>query len=336
VLVSHSFTVVTGKAAEEPLRVALGLTPGSIAVDVFFIVSGLLVTTSIIRSRSWLDFVVARTLRILPGLFAAVALTALLIGGYFYVGPGTFLRGSDVLAYIARDALPFAAPVESISDVFDGNPAGDAFNISLWTLPIEVSMYRWVLLAWLFAALPRLARWRGFRWLILAAFAYSAWRHLGAVGMPLEMSPARLPFMFFAGALVAVFPLRVRLAPALLPILLIAVLASALHNRAFFVTYSLALWYLVIGMAYLRAPALRHYNRVGDYSFGMYLYAWPIQQAVIASVPSLNVAQHIAVSAVLTAACAVASWHLIERRALAQKRRVVDTALQLAGAPAVR
>ena len=67
VLVSHSYPLSLGPKAAEPLSQSLGVTLGSVAVDVFFVVSGFLVTASLVRRQSSLDFIVGRFLRIFPG-----------------------------------------------------------------------------------------------------------------------------------------------------------------------------------------------------------------------------------------------------------------------------
>ena len=54
VLVSHAFALAIGKSAAEPFQALLGMTMGSIAVDVFFLTSGFLVTASLLSRESWI------------------------------------------------------------------------------------------------------------------------------------------------------------------------------------------------------------------------------------------------------------------------------------------
>jgi len=61
----------------------------------------------------------------------------------------------------------------------------------------------------------------------------------------------------------------------------------------------------------------------GDYSYGIYLYGFPIAQALVAVSPETFVGNKwtlLAVSSVLTCAFAAFSWHAVEKRALAWKR----------------
>ena len=83
VLITHSFALAAGTSAAEPFQKSLGMTTGSIAVDAFFITSGFLVTASLSKRRSVLDFVVARALRIFPALLVMLLLTVFGIGVFF-------------------------------------------------------------------------------------------------------------------------------------------------------------------------------------------------------------------------------------------------------------
>ena len=140
---------------------------------------------------------------------------------------------------------------------------------------------------------------------------------------------SELYFMFFSGA--AAYLLRHRIVlswPAFWAIAL-ALAISALHRQSFFVVYHLAIAYLVLFIAFVPRGVLRHYNRVGDYSYGVYIYAFPVQQAAVAWWPQLTVLEMMGASALATLALAAASWHLVEHRALATKSRLVAQARML-------
>jgi len=83
VLVSHSFVLATGNPNAVPLRASIGMTLGTFAVDAFFIVSGFLVTASLVNRQNIIDFVWARVLRIYPALLVMVLLTVFALGPYF-------------------------------------------------------------------------------------------------------------------------------------------------------------------------------------------------------------------------------------------------------------
>ena len=80
VLVSHAYPITLGGKAVEPLRTALGHTLGTLAVFVFFFISGFLIARSFDQKRSLTGFTVARVLRLFPGLLASLLLVMLLLG----------------------------------------------------------------------------------------------------------------------------------------------------------------------------------------------------------------------------------------------------------------
>ena len=87
------------------------------------------------------------------------------------------------------------------------------------------------------------------------------------------------------------------------------------------VAYPLLLSYVVLWLALVPAGVLRRYNRLGDYSYGFYLWQFPIQQWVVLTHPGITQVSLLLGSLPAALALAVASWHLVERPALALKER---------------
>lgn len=85
-----------------------------------------------------------------------------------------------------------------------------------------------------------------------------------------------------------------------------------------------ALW-LVLPLAtllaaHLRPPAFKSRLLFGDWSYGIYLYAYPVQQTLVhAGVRDL--ALSLALSSLITLGLAMLSWQLVEARALRLKPR---------------
>jgi peptidoglycan/LPS O-acetylase OafA/YrhL len=77
-------------------------------------------------------------------------------------------------------------------------------------------------------------------------------------------------------------------------------------------------------VAFRPGGRIRLYNRVGDYSYGIYIYAFPMQQLAVHSWPGITPLQDIGIAFPATLLFALLSWHLLERRALAQRNRVAE------------
>jgi peptidoglycan/LPS O-acetylase OafA/YrhL len=321
VLFSHCFALLTGDGKSEPLRTAFGCTPGSIAVDVFFLVSGLLVTISLVRRASAVDFAKARFFRIWPGLTVAVVLTVFVLGPVFTRLPlGDYLRATDTWRYLYRNVILLRGIDYNLPGVFESNPWAKAVNGSLWTLPVEVSCYLVLLASWLVLARVNIGI-KFERLVAIAWVALLAWHAYGLATGTLEDSPGRLYFMFCTGSALYLLRDRIRLSWRVLAACVIATGLSAGHGWLFGVVYSLALPYAMLCLAYLPTGPILQFNRLGDYSYGTYIYAYPVQQSFVRLFPELTSMQLFAGSLAVTLAIAVISWHVIEKPALGLVKR---------------
>ncbi len=107
-------------------------------------------------------------------------------------------------------------------------------------------------------------------------------------------------------------------------IAVISLLITATVNRdAFFVVYFLTIAYILFYLAYIPSGRIRSYNKLGDYSYGVYIYAFPVQQSVAALVPNISVLMMIIISATVTLLLAISSWHILEKRALKLKSQYI-------------
>ena len=142
VLLSHSFALSTGTWQAEPLVNIIGMSLGSIAVDIFFVVSGFLVTGSMLSRKSVYAFLWARALRIYPALLIAILFCVLLIGTVFTTHPlNSYFLDSETQKYLLKNVIMVFGSTGHLPGVFENLPFKNAVNGSLWTLPWELRMY---------------------------------------------------------------------------------------------------------------------------------------------------------------------------------------------------
>lgn len=324
VLVTHCFVLATGDSMMEPMRRDIGMTMGSMAVDVFFVTSGFLVTASLLTRRGTVEFLAARVLRIYPALLVMLTLTVAGMGAAFTAWPLEAYFSSPVThTYLTKCVTLLGGVSYFLPGVFEGTPYPQAVNGSLWSMPYEIKMYLILAVLWLAMKPLKARRMAVFQAGIVASAAVAgAILFFNAHVRHVDSMFTRLFFMFFSGA--ALFVLRQRIvlsrraAFAMAACLPMAYVGGA---EVFSAVYMCSLAYLVLACAYLPAGRLRNYNRLGDYSYGVYIYAFPVQQAICALFPGISIAGLLALSSVAVLACAVASWHLVEKRALGLKGR---------------
>lgn len=319
VLISHSFALATGSGNAEPLYTTYGLTWGDIAVDVFFVTSGFLVTASLLSRRSAVSFAWARVLRIFPALLVMLILTVFVMGlALTTYTPHEYLTAYLTWKYLLQNAVLLRGIEFHLPGVFASDPLKSVVNGSLWSLQPEIEMYMLLLGLWVLAVLAR--RQVLLKWVVVAIAAISCVLYLahGIFSDPGREFP-RLAFMFFAGGSFYVLRDRISLQGWLFASLLALTLLSAVSRVAFFFALSVSLPYLLMYSAYALGGPIRAFNRCGDYSYGIYIYAFPVQQAIADLVPGISTATLMILSAVTTLALAMLSWHLIEKRALALK-----------------
>lgn len=323
VLFSHAFPLSTGDRLSEPLRKAFGLTPGSVAVDLFFLISGLLVTISLLRRQSAIDFIKARFFRIWPGLTVAILLTVFVLGPVFTtVSWHDYFFSRVTLKYVIKNLLLVTGVVYTLPGMFAHLPWKSGINGSLWTLPAEIRCYLCLLASWV--GMIRLGRpdWLrlgiGALWLALLA------SHLYAMLVEhkvLEDSPTRLYFMFCTGAAFYVFRSSVRLSWTALAVAVAALILASPLPIPFELAYTFAVPYIAICLAYLPTGPILGFNRLGDYSYGTYIYAFPVQQTLMAVFLTLTPTALFLASLPVTLILAVLSWHFIEEPASKLARR---------------
>jgi peptidoglycan/LPS O-acetylase OafA/YrhL len=289
-------------------------------VDGFFAISGFLITSSWLNNPQLRQYAVARGLRIFPGLWVCLAVTAFVIAPLSVAVQGGsvthLLMSGKPINYVLNNAV-----LNVLYAGIDGTPRGVPFpgvwNGSTWTLAWELFCYigvaglglagllrrRWLLptlLALMLVGSVMVTHWQGFAEL---------WS-LPAIG-------ARFGVMFLAGALFQQYQHAIPARWSLVALsAAIVVAANWLPNYRVLAAIPLAYAILVSG-ALIRDKRFRLRT---DLSYGIYIYAFPVQQLlIVCGLGALHPLIFFPISALATLPLAAMSWSLVEKQAIALK-----------------
>lgn len=327
VLFSHSFALATGNAANEPLRTIIGITPGHIAVDIFFITSGLLVARSLFYRKNLIEFAVARVLRIYPGLIVSVCICIVIGAVVTHLTISEYLSSDITLNFLAKNSFMLLGDVQNLPGVFDSAPFDNSVNGSLWTLPWELRMYAFLgIFGFLTLILNLLYKANWLAILVICFFIFCAVNyfqfHYFTEIRGEKYKIFRFGTIFFYGALIYILKNKIIFKKILFWSCLAVLAIASFNHDIFFILYTLLLPYIVLYIAYIPKGHIRKYNNFGDYSYGIYIYAWPIQQLIAISVEDVSTVQMITLSTLFTFTCAYLSWHFVESKALKLKHYI--------------
>jgi peptidoglycan/LPS O-acetylase OafA/YrhL len=310
VLFSHQH-VLTGR----PEPVVLGVhSYGGIGVLIFFSISGYLIAESWKRNPRVIDFVRNRFLRIWPAFAVMVLLMALVLGpvastdsvANYFAEPQTF-KYLRMLYFRMHYGLP---------GVFVHQPVHDV-NGSIWTIPIELKWYGILLLL----GLTRLSRYRLF-FLPAAAVFMTYMLVIYNPSLDRREWTAEFGVYFLIGMIISDF--SGWFARYKWYVTLVGFVLSFIAVRIGYPFLALACVVPALSLAVGTQSWLPFsaFGRFGDFSYGFYLYAFPVQQTYVWLVANQQpFLVGLVITGVATMICAVLSWKLIEAPALRLKRR---------------
>ncbi|HEY3623533.1 MAG TPA: acyltransferase [Roseiarcus sp.] len=321
VLFAHSVAVLGLPPEREFFFKRLGFSLGEMGLDMLFVTSGFLVTASLVVRKDLIAYLWARILRVYPGMWVMLVLTVFVLAPALTVLPrGEYYTSPATWEYFRKCATLIGGIRYSLPGVFETVPLKGEFNGSLWTMPVEVRMYLYLAAIWVALAVVPALRLKAMRVVlpISAAALIAIVLSARLTGGTYNGANIRI-FMFLYGSSLFVWRERIPVGPRLLVGLLAALALASFDQAIFFVVYVACLAPLVLHLVYVPGGRIRAFNDWGDYSYGVYIYAFPVQQTVALLFPAMSLAAMMASSAVVSVAIAILSWKLIEERALAMK-----------------
>ncbi len=321
VLYGHAFVFL---GLPEPLFLQW-VPMGPLGVYIFFAISGYLVAQSWERDPHVLRFLAKRALRIFPGLAVCTLLSVLVLGPLLTtLDAGTYWRNEHTRGYLTNMALYITY---HLPGVFANNRLPHAVNGSLWSLPVEFFMYLLLaflgLLAAAFKAVSnRLLAWTlGVMALVFMLLA-ALWAGTTTEALVIYRTDLRQVAMcgvyFLVGASLFCFKLNKYFTLSNVLLALVLWLCLGVQPHWFAMAAWVVLPFVVLAFGLARQPWLvRMHAR--DYSYGIYIYAFPVQQTLVSFWPEMALPAYLLSTLVITVALAALSWHFVEKPALKLK-----------------
>jgi peptidoglycan/LPS O-acetylase OafA/YrhL len=317
VMIEHAVIVTQGPAPSAPMAINTWSLSYA-AVNAFFILSGFLIANSLEHRRDPFTYAASRFARLMP------ALVLLSVVAVFGVGP--FVTALDPAAYWTSlqtwtfpfQVLAFLDTSQGPAGIFSTNPWAGEFSAPLWTLRYEVIAY--VVAALLFFTPLPWSRGAVLVYLIAGSAFYMALKYLWPEAPGLILASARLGSAFLIGMAVYLWrdrlPVAAWIGLAALPVWL-ALGASAPAELAMNVMIASILFWIAFGRLGLPTG-----GALPDWSYGIYIWHYPVMQIVVHANPSASPWLVFALAAPVTAGIAALSWRFVEKPALGQKTRI--------------
>ncbi len=280
---------------------------GQAGLATLLVISGYLITRSWEQRPVVRNFLWKRVLRIVPGLILSVSFIILIIGplntsftiSEYFAGLTSFSTWSAVPFYNNGGAI----------GIFAGNPV-TYVNAPLWTIPLEFVLYISVVVLGVIGLMNK-------RFIMLPFILITVLTWISVYDNP-ALNKIRFIIYFFAGSFLYLNRDYIGYRWWIAVLLFVPVLLASGTQYMFLFAF-IAIPYFVLTVAYAGIPYLSNFGKYGEPSYGMYIYAYPIQQTILHFLPGILIEEFIILSLGCAIPLAYLSWHLIEKKALLLK-----------------
>lgn len=321
VVVSHSPEIVDGNKNREILTIIFGtITFGQLAIDCFFLISGYLILKSFYSSSGLKSYLLKRVLRIYPAFIAAsffcILIVAPLLSDWAVIRQ---LGMKDWLFAVFKMSIletPYVKGVQVIS-----------LNGSTWSIWQEFVCYLSIP-AFFYLGLHK--RWLYFIALLVIVSIYlytqlTQRNYWLPYPSRLDMHHStRLFSAFLVGGVFHLFEEKIiwnkRFTFAALLLLIVTLFSKNFAELGVFVFGGYLLFHFALNY---KNKLLNNIGAEADISYGIYLYAWPIQILIVQYYAKINPHLLTLITLVLAATIGYFSWILVEKPFMQMKKRIV-------------
>ncbi len=326
VIIYHAYILFFGDTGRIDFvsRILKSISLGKIGVIGFFIISGFLITQSMLNSKSYLNYFYKRILRIYPALIVSIIFCAFIVGPLVTNYNISDYLHSGVKSYVINNLNLFGSTVYRIGDVFSTNPYPNAINGSLWTIKHEVFAYIIIAVLSFFTVLKHKKLTLLFTVFLFICVMLNPIIDISNIGFNIGVLSEydwffKLLFYFMSGSLLYLYRDKIIISQKLFILCCLIFILGILIDKTYLAMY-LVFPYLVIYLSILK-PKIQ-ISKIGDFSYGLYIYAFPVQQLLAYYFrDNLNIYFYIILSIIITLILAIFSWFFVEKPFLSLKNK---------------
>ncbi|PHR62830.1 MAG: acyltransferase [Robiginitomaculum sp.] len=317
VAIAHALTIKNGLGSIERIRI-FDLTTSYMAVNGFFMLSGMLIAWSLSFRKDLVFFITARVLRLLPALIVLALISALVVGPIFTAYTfEQYVRDPDFWQYPLR-VITFGRVDDGPPGLFSTAPWPGEFSGSLWTLRYEALAYVGAAIVFATGLLRTRVGPALLAVLSIAAFSFLRMKYADTLNDTPIFSVIRFAVCFTLGMTAYAYgkwiPVRWRYLPLLLGLFFLFGKTSVAE-----IIGNLALGYLILLVGFRAGTVFDPIQKMPDMSYGIYIWHWPIYQIFLLKNSDVSAWVLVFVAIPLAMLVALLSWVYIEKPSLGLK-----------------
>ena len=324
VILSHSPELLDGNSSRELLtRLTGNITFGVFAVDGFFLISGYLICQSFEQSKSLFSYFIKRVLRIYPAFIVIWVISLFLI---VPLNGQAHLLSEIHLMDWARNVVKVLILSQPHVEGFMFTHSIQTLNGSMWTIRYEFLCYLLIPLVALlglnkrnvvllligFLCINLYSRYSGTDYMIHSPFPVSLFLF------------SRLVLAFIMGMCFYQFRKNLVWSTPIVALCFVAILVCLSSPLLAEIGMILFGSYLLFYFAFqVKNERLMLVGSKIDISYGVYLYAWPVQSTLIRFNPTINPWLLTLYTIIIVSILGFISWKLIEKPSLNLKNKLI-------------
>ncbi len=322
VAIAHALTIKSGVGAPESVRL-FDLTTSYMAVNGFFLLSGMLIAWSLDFRQDLVFFTIARILRLFPALFVLGLIASLLIGPWLStMSWSEYIHDRKFWSYPLR-VITLGRVDDGPPGLFTNAPWPGEFSGSLWTLRYEAIAYVGAGVAYVLGVLKHRHGPAILALLSIAVFAAMGQYFGDSLNHTPIFALVRFSACFTIGMSAYQYAKYIPLRWIYLPVFLGLFLLFG-HTSLKEIMANFALGYCILLLGFRTKSLFAYTQKIPDMSYGIYIWHWPIYQIFLLQNPDTSQWILVFLAIPLAGICALLSWNMVEKPALQMKQPVAN------------